>query len=121
MAEVEMIFDHVGIPTDEKQPDEDWVEATRVWVTNPRTHKYNIEYLRFEPDTPCRWEVVNMPHVAYRVKAEDFPKLIEGVEILIEPFDIDEKLKIVYVKKNGMPVEYMAFKDPNLWFGKSTE
>lgn len=118
MDDVEMIFDHVGIPTDEKQPDEDWVEATRVWVTNPRNHKYNIEYLRFEPDTPCRWQVVNLPHVAYRVKAEDFPKLLEGVEILIEPFEVDENLTIAYVERNGMPVEYMVFKDPELWFGK---
>jgi hypothetical protein len=37
MEEVEKIFDHVGIPTDEKQPHEDWVESTRVWVTNPVT------------------------------------------------------------------------------------
>ncbi|MBC7813971.1 MAG: hypothetical protein H7175_22645 [Burkholderiales bacterium] len=121
MSQIELIFDHVGVPTDEKQPSEDWVEATRVWVTNPRDHKYHIEYLRFEPDTPCRWEVVNLPHVAYRVKAEDFPKLIEGVEILIEPFDVDDNLSIAYVKKDGMPVEYMVFKDPNVWFGKETE
>ena len=121
MSEIDLIFDHVGIPTDEKQPEEDWVESTRVWVTNPRNNKYQIEYLRFEPDTPCLWEVVNLPHVAYRVKPEDFPKLLEGAEILIEPTVIDENLTIAYVKKHGMPVEYMVFKDPNMWFGKPTE
>lgn len=117
--EIEMVFDHVGIPTDEKQPNEDWVEATRVWVTNPREHNYNVEYLRFEPDTPCVWQVVNLPHVAYRVKAEDFPKLIEGRTILIEPFEVDDNLSIAYVEKHGMPVEYMVFKDPEKWFGKT--
>ncbi len=121
MSQIELIFDHVGIPTDEKQPDENWVESTRVWVTNPREHKYRVEYLRFEPDTPCRWEVVNLPHVAYRVKAEDFPKLLEGMEILIEPFDVDENLSIAYVKQHGFPVEYMVYKDPDLWFGKQSE
>jgi hypothetical protein len=30
MDEIELIFDHVGIPTDEKQTREDWVESTRV-------------------------------------------------------------------------------------------
>ena len=118
MDEIELIFDHVGIPTDEKQPNENWVASTRVWVTNPYTHKYRIEFLRFEPDTPCKWEVVNLPHVAYRVNAADFPKLVEGVEILIESFAVDENLSIAYVKKNGLPVEYMVFKDPKLWFGK---
>jgi hypothetical protein len=118
MDSIELIFDHVGIPTDEKQPQEDWVEATRVWVTNPKLNKYHVEYLRFEPDTPCVADVVNMPHVAYRVKAEDFPKLLEGAEILIEPFDVDANLSIAYVKKDGVPVEYMVFKDAALWFGK---
>ena len=119
MDEIEMVFDHVGIPTDEKQPSEDWVESTRVWVTNPREHKYNVEYLRFEPDTPCVWQVVNLPHVAYRVKPEDFPKLIEGRTILIEPFEVDDNVTIAYVEKDGMPVEYMVFKDPDKWFGKT--
>ena len=118
MDHIELIFDHVGIPVDEKQPQEDWVEATRVWVTDPRKHKYHIEYLRFESDTPCVGDVVNLPHVAYRVKAADFPKLLEGAEILIEPFDVDSNMSIAYVKKDGMPVEYMVFKDPALWFGK---
>ena len=118
MHEIELIFDHVGIPTDEKQPSENWVESTRVWVTNPYIHKYRIEFLRFEPDTPCKWEVVNLPHVAYRVSAADFPKLVDGVEILIEPFAVDDNLSIAYVKKNGLPVEYMVFKDSSLWFGK---
>ena len=27
-------FDHVGLPTDDKQPNEMWVEQTRVWVTD---------------------------------------------------------------------------------------
>ena len=26
----------------------------------------------------------------------------------------------VRVKKDGMPIEYMVFKDPALWFGKKT-
>jgi hypothetical protein len=118
MTPIELIFDHVGIPVDHPQPDEDWVESTRVWVTNPHQHKYRVEFLRFEPDTPCRWEVVNLPHVAYRVKAEDFPALLEGAEILIEPFEVDDNLTIAYVKQHGMPVEYMVYKDPDVWFGK---
>ena len=121
MDEIELIFDHVGVPTDDPQAQEDWVASTRVWVTSPRHHKYRVEFLRFAPDTPCKWEVVNLPHVAYRVKLEDFPKLIDGAEILIEPFAVDDNLTIAYVKKHGLPVEYMIFKDPNLWFGKQQQ
>ena len=44
-------FDHVGITTTVPQPREDWVEASRIWVTNPRHHPEHIEFLRYEPDS----------------------------------------------------------------------
>ena len=28
---LEYVFDHVGITTTEKQPNEDWVEASKIW------------------------------------------------------------------------------------------
>jgi hypothetical protein len=30
------VFDHVGLTTTEPQPDENWIEQSRCWVTNPR-------------------------------------------------------------------------------------
>ena len=33
-----LVFDHVGITTTERQPNEDWIEASKIWVTNPRHH-----------------------------------------------------------------------------------
>jgi hypothetical protein len=118
MTEFLMTFDHVGIPTDEKQPNEDWVESTRVWVTNPREHKYRIEYLRYEPDTTCPPALVNLPHIAYQVRAEDFDALLEGADILLAPFAANDNLTVVFVMKNGVPTEYMVYKDPDMWFGK---
>ena len=41
-----MEFEHIGLITDEKKDREDWVEATRVWVTNPKQHPYKVEWLR---------------------------------------------------------------------------
>ena len=45
-------FDHIGLPTDVKRPNEMWVESTRVWVTSPTDSPDMIEYLRYEPDSP---------------------------------------------------------------------
>lgn len=116
MDEVEMVFDHVGIPTDDKQPNEDWVESTRVWVTNPREHKYRIEYLRFEPDTPVLWEVSHLPHIAYKVNAQDFDGLVQNAQVIIAPFEPHPNMKIAYVKKHGALVEYIVYRDPDYWF-----
>ncbi len=38
-------FDHVGITTAVPQPGENWVEQSRVWVTNPHGHPEHIELL----------------------------------------------------------------------------
>ena len=46
-----MQYHHTGVVTDQKQPNEFYVEATKVWVTDPDDHPYRIEFLRFEPNT----------------------------------------------------------------------
>ena len=45
-----MQYHHTGVVTDQKQPNEFYVEATKVWVTDPDDHPYRIEFLRFEPE-----------------------------------------------------------------------
>jgi hypothetical protein len=60
-------FDHVGLITDERKKGESWVEATRVWVTSPRAHPFNVEFLRFEPDSPVTRPLRTQPHIACRV------------------------------------------------------
>ena len=52
-------FHHVGMPTDDKQPGEVYVPATKVWVTDPNDHPYRVEYLRFDPDSPVTGPVRN--------------------------------------------------------------
>ena len=38
-----------------------------MWVTNPRASAINLEWLRFEPDSPVTGPLRELPHVAYRV------------------------------------------------------
>ena len=110
-------FDHIGIVTSEKQPRESWVEATRVWVTSPRDHPYNVEFLRFEPDSPVTGPLRTEPHVAYRV--DDVREAIEGHDVLLEPFGVaDGFLTVAFVDVGGALVEFMQYRDPNEegWF-----
>ena len=110
-------FDHIGLVTDDAKPGESWVEATRVWVTSPREHPYNVEWLRFEPDTPVTGQLRTEPHVAYRV--DDARAAIEGLEVLAEPFDVgDGFLKVAFVIVDGAVVEFMQYANPTEegWF-----
>lgn len=111
-------FDHIGIVTEQKQPKESWVESTRVWVTSPREHPYNIEFLRFEPDTPVTGVLRTEPHVAYRVP--DLAAALAGHEIVLEPFDAAGTgfCWVAFVNVGGALVELMQYADPNEtgWF-----
>jgi hypothetical protein len=109
-------FDHVGITTTTKQPQEDWVEQSRLWVTNPRNHPEHIEFLRYEPDSPTPDFVKNNPHVAYRI--DDMEKrLAEADEVLIPPFIVGDFLEVAFVRKHGMVFEYMRYLKDG-WFGQ---
>ncbi|HET8550460.1 MAG TPA: hypothetical protein VFL57_20760 [Bryobacteraceae bacterium] len=107
-------FDHVGIPIDARQPNEMYVPATRVWVTDPAIHPQRIEYLRFEPDTPVHGPVRDLPHIAFRV--DDLDREIAGAEILLGPFQPTETLRVVFVLRDGAVFEFMESSEPGHWF-----
>lgn len=102
------VFDHVGVPTDEKRPGEMYVEATKVWVTDPSKDPRRIEYLRFEPDSPVTGPVRDLPHVAFQT--EDLDREIEGAEILLGPFQPTPTLRVAFVRKDGAVFEFMENK-----------
>lgn len=113
-------FDHIGLVTDEPRDGETFVASTRVWVTNPRADGSNIEWLRFEPDSPVTGVLRTEPHVAYRVA--DLEAELAGRTILAEPFDPtgrgDDFLRVAFVEIDGAVVELMQYGNPDEtgWF-----
>jgi len=105
---MELEFDHVGMITDQKKDDENWVEQTRVWVTSPRKHPYNIEWLRYEPDTPVTGPLRTQPHVAFKVK--DLEPHIKGQNVILGPMQVADFLKIAFIQTpDGAVVEFMQY------------
>jgi len=113
-----MIFDHIGLITSEKKADENWVEATRVWVTDPKNHPFHIEWLRFEPDTPVKNAVRDKAHVAYQV--EDMDKAAAGLKVLLAPFEVGGFVRVGFFEsKDGAVIELMQYlKSADAWFDK---
>jgi hypothetical protein len=119
MNAVRLEFDHVGIPCSDVQPDETFVEATRVWVTNPRQHPQHIEYLRYEDDSTVTGPVREQPHVAFRVPKGTLDALMAaGDKVLLEPWEAQKDVvRVGFVLKDGACVEYMEYMgDPSQWF-----
>jgi hypothetical protein len=110
-------FDHIGVITDERHDGEVFVDATRVWVTNPRDHPFHVEYLRFEPDSTVSGPVRDAPHVAYRV--DDVHSAIAGHELLLGPFEVGGGFcHVAFVLIGGAVVEFMQYANPDEegWF-----
>ena len=100
-------FHHVGVITDDPQPDEVYVSETKVHVTNPNENAYRIEYLRFEPDSPVTGPVRNQPHIAFKVPTLE-PEM-DGREVLLGPFQAMDNLRVVFVMIDGAVFEFMEF------------
>ena len=100
-------FHHVGLPTDDPQAGETYVPATKVWVTDPLEHKYKVEFLRFEPDSPVKGAVRDLPHFAFRV--DSLKDAIAGEKVVLGPFEALPGLTVVFVEKDGAVFEFMEF------------
>lgn len=113
-------FHHVGLPTDDPQPGETYVSATKVWVTDPLKHKYRIEFLRFEPDSPVRGPVRHQCHFAFCVDSLD--AAMAGEKVVLGPFEALPGLTVVFVEKDGAVFEFMEFATkPALGAGADSE
>ena len=100
-------FHHVGLPTEDRQADETYVEETRVWVTDPADHPYRVEFLRYEADSPVTGPLREKAHVAYRV--EKLKTALEGKDLLLEPFTPMPGLSVAFFEEDGVVIEYMQF------------
>ncbi len=113
---MELEFDHVGLITNEKKKDENLVESTKVWVTNPKEHPFRIEWLRYEPDSPVKGPVREKPHIAFRVKSIE--EASKNMKVLVEPFVVGGFVKIGFFESSdGAVIEFMEYlRDEGEWF-----
>ena len=101
-------FHHIGLPTEQPQPGEVYVEATKVWVTDPEKHPYRVEYLRYEPDSPVTGPLRQQPHIAF--ETDDLARELAGKEVILEPFEAIEGLTVAFTLVDGAVFEYMQWK-----------
>ena len=98
-------FNHIGIPSSVVREEEIYIEGAKLYVTDFNKSENRIEWLRFEEDSPMPEQLKTIAHVAFMV--DDLDKALEEQEILIEPFEPMEGLKVAFVLEDGAPVEFM--------------
>jgi hypothetical protein len=104
-------FDHVGIPTSESKAGARFLADDGVWLTNPRDHPLNVEWLRYAPTSRMPAELQEGVHIAYRV--EDLDEALVGADVLVEPFVVgDGFARLAFVRSHGVVAELMEYADP---------
>ncbi len=98
-------FHHFGVPTNIKQDNETYIAGGKVFVTDPESHPYRVEFLRFEEDSPMHEDVINKPHAAFVV--DDLKAAMEDKHVIVEPFDATESLRVAFINDNGAVIELM--------------
>lgn len=96
---------HIGIPTDQPQENEIYMEEAKLHVTDAGESPNKIEWLRFEDGSPMPELLQKSPHIAYAVP--DLQKAMEGKEMLLEPFSPADGLTCAFVVEEGIPIEFM--------------
>jgi len=101
-------FHHFGVPTDAKSADETFIEGGKVYVTDPESNPYRIEFLRFEADSPMPEIVRTKSHAAFMVPNID--EALKGQNVVIQPFDATDTLRVAFIKDGEALIELMETK-----------
>lgn len=98
-------FHHFGVPVSVEQENETYIEGAKVFITDAESHPYRVEYLRFEKDSPMHADVISNPHAAFMV--DDLAAALEGRNVIVEPFDATESLRVAFINDKGAIIELM--------------
>ncbi|HOX38442.1 MAG TPA: hypothetical protein PL033_10685 [Candidatus Brocadiia bacterium] len=101
-------YHHFGVPSSKVYPKATYIAPGKVYATNPDDSPYCIEFLRFEKDSQMPKEVMTKPHVAFVV--DDLKKELKGKNVLIQPFDATDKLRVAFITDGDALIELMEMK-----------
>lgn len=102
-----MKYHHLGIPTDERKPNEKYIKEYKFYVSGFSTSEYGIEWMRFENDSTVAEIIQKVPHVAFEVN--DIDEVIKGKELIGEVNSPSEGVRVAMILENGAPVEFIEF------------
>ena len=102
-------YHHLGIPTKDIRPNEEYIPQFKTYVSGYGTSEFNIEWMRFEEGAPLPELVKTIPHVAFEV--EDLENEIKGKNVIIEPNSPSEGVLVAFIEENGAPIELLQVTD----------
>jgi quercetin dioxygenase-like cupin family protein len=102
-------YHHLGVPTNQPQPDETYLADFDIWVSGYPTSPYGIEWMRYGASSPIIELVRTVPHVAFEV--DDLQAAIKGKKIIIQPNSPSPGVTVAFIEDNGAPIEFLQYDD----------
>ncbi|MCB0753325.1 MAG: hypothetical protein KDC52_17775 [Ignavibacteriae bacterium] len=98
-------YHHLGIPTNDKKPNETYLEEFKMYVSGFDESEYKIEWMRILPESDLPDIVKNIPHIAFEV--EDLELAIKDKKLLIKPNKPSPEFIVAFIEENGAPIEFI--------------
>lgn len=98
-------FHHFGVPTTLSFANATYLAGAKVYISDPESHPYRIEFLRFDADSPMHEAVRTRPHAAFLVPCME--EALKGQNVIIPPFDVNESLQCAFIMDGDAVLELM--------------
>ncbi|HNX79210.1 MAG TPA: hypothetical protein PKJ24_04980 [Prolixibacteraceae bacterium] len=102
-------FHHLGIPTAELIPDEEYFEKFKLAHGGFPTSPFGVEWMRFEEGSPVHELIKKVPHLAFEVDDLE-AELAKHPFIVISPLSSPSPgTRVIMIEHNGAPIELIEF------------
>ena len=113
---VEMVFHHMGIPTDRPQANERYSANFGMYTADVEDcGAVRVMYHRFEPGSCVPHLMQTVPHAAFKV--EDLDRAVAGATLILGPYEPLPDYRVAVIDDGGVPVEFIqtALTDEEIW------
>lgn len=102
-----MRYHHIGIPTKDVKPNENYLKECKMYVSGFNTSEYGIEWMRFDEDSTVTDIIKKIPHIAFEV--DHLESAIKGKKLISEISSPSKGIRVAMILENGAPVEFLEF------------
>ncbi len=108
-------FHHMGIPTNEERPEERYSASFGLYTSDADSSIARIQWHRFDANSQLPTLMRSVPHPAFKVS--NLEMAIEGLPVLVGPYEPIENFRVAVVDDGGIPVELIEtnLSDEEVW------
>jgi hypothetical protein len=107
-------FHHLGIPVDDGLKYGSYSQRAGIYTDDNPGH-FQVQWHRFEADSPLHLLIRTVPHVAFKVA--DLLEAIRDEEVILGPYEPIDGFFVAMINDAGVPIELIQTEltDDEVW------